>query len=81
MNQKISRRLIPLAMAGALSLVANAEIIDIKSMKYSGPFSINNPVMVDSVDVNSKKFDVKSLLKTPLSLSSASNGETVSGAG
>ncbi|MDE6809008.1 MAG: S9 family peptidase [Muribaculaceae bacterium] len=79
MNQKISRRLIPLAMAGALSLASQAEIINISSMKYSGPFSINNPVMVDSIDVNSKKFDTASLLKTPLALSAAGKGETVSG--
>ncbi|MCM1356347.1 MAG: prolyl oligopeptidase family serine peptidase [Staphylococcus sp.] len=73
-------RFIPLALAGVASLMATAEKIDISSMKYSGPFAINAPVMIDSVDVNSKKFDVASLLKTPLSLSAANKGTARDGA-
>ena len=64
--------------AGSLSLGASAEKIDIKSFRYSGPFTVNPPVMVDSLDVNSKKFDPSTLLKTPLSIAQAEKGEPFS---
>lgn len=73
-------RLLPaLLAAGSISLGASAEKIDIKSFRYSGPFTVNRPVMVDSLDVNSKKFDPTSLIKTPLSIAQAENERDFSG--
>lgn len=72
-------RILPLSALAFLSMNASAEKIDIESFKYQGPFSLNLPVMVDSVDVNSKKFDPSSLLATPLSLASADKGRLCDG--
>ena len=57
-------------MAGALclSLGTSAENIEVKSFRYAGPYAVQQPYMVDSVDVNSKAFSLKTMLDTPLSL-------------
>ena len=59
-----------LLLAGALcmSLWAIAENIEIKSFRYAGPYPIQKPFMIDSVDVNSKPFSVKSVLDNYVSL-------------
>ena len=59
-----------LLLAGALcmSLWAIAENIEIKSFRYTGPYPIQKPFMIDSVDVNSKPFSVKSVLDNYVSL-------------
>ena len=43
-------------LAGALcaSMLASAENIDVKSFRYAGPYVVQQPYLVDSVDVNSK---------------------------
>ena len=66
-------RALSLAGLATLWLGASAEKIDVTSFRYQGPFVVNHPVMVDSVDVNSKKFDRTSLLATPISLETAAN--------
>ena len=48
-------RALSLAGLATLWLGASAEKIDVTSFRYQGPFVVNHPVMVDSVDVNSKK--------------------------
>lgn len=53
------------------TMMANAETIDITTFRYAGPYSVQAPFRVDSVDVNSKTFAVKQLLDTPLSLEGA----------
>ena len=57
-------------LAGALcaSMLASAENIGVKSFRYAGPYAVQQPYMVDSVDVHSKAFAMKNLLETPLSL-------------
>ena len=57
-------------LAGAfwVSMLASAENIDVKSFRYAGPYQVQQPFLVDSVDVNSKAFAIKDLLDTPLSL-------------
>lgn len=57
---------------------ASADIIDVTEMNYSGPFKLNIPVMTDSVDANSKKFDISSLLETPVSLNRAFENNSIS---
>ena len=71
-------------LVGALctSLLASAENIDVKSFRYAGPYPVQQPYMVDSVDVHSKAFAMKNLLDTPLAFEqleqgTAFNGETL----
>ena len=67
------------ASALCLSLGAFAESIEVKTFRYAGPYAVQQPFMVDTVDVNSKTFTLKSLLDTPLSLESLKEGTTFSG--
>ena len=71
-------------LVGALctSLLASAENIDVKSFRYAGPYPVQQPYLVDSVDVHSKAFAMKNLLDTPLAFGqleqgTAFNGETL----
>lgn len=66
------KRQILLAGAICAALLASAENIDVKSFRYAGPYAIQQPYLVDSVDVNSKKFAMKNLLDTPLSFDNLS---------
>lgn len=68
-------------LAGALcmGLLASAENIDVKSFRYAGPFVVQQPYLVDSVDVNSKAFAMKNLLDTPLSFEQLSQSTAFEG--
>ena len=41
-----------------------AEEVTVKQFRYAGPYEIKKPFLADSLDVNSKKFTEKELLKT-----------------
>ena len=43
------------------SLVAASEV-EVSEFRYSGPYPVLQPLMIDSLDVNGKAFDTKSLL-------------------
>ncbi|MFQ9020438.1 MAG: hypothetical protein ACLR6J_01375 [Parabacteroides merdae] len=43
-----------------------AEEITVKYLRYAGPYEIKGPFIVDSLDVNSKKFTDAELLKTAI---------------
>lgn len=63
-------------LTGILSLASLslfAEKQEVKDFRYSGPYPVVKPIMVDSVDLNSSKYDLKSLL------SSSVNAENVKG--
>ena len=68
-------------LVGALcaTMLASAENIDVKSFRYAGPYAVQQPYMVDSVDVNSKAFAMKNLLDTPLSLDVLEQGTVFNG--
>ena len=68
-------------LVGALcaTMLASAENIDVKSFRYAGPYAVQQPYMVDSVDVNSKAFAMKNLLDTPLSLNVLEQGTAFNG--
>ena len=68
-------------LAGALcaSMLASAENIDVKSFRYAGPYPVQQPYMVDSVDVNSKAFAMKNLLDTPLAFEQLEQGTSFNG--
>ena len=50
-------------------LFANAESMNVKKLKYAGPYLVQKPYMVDQTDVNARPFDEKSLLDSYLSFS------------
>ena len=68
-------------LAGVLcaSMMASAENIDVKSFRYVGPYQVQQPYLVDSVDVNSNAFVMKNLLETPLALEQLGQGTTFQG--
>ena len=67
-------------LVGALcmGMLASAENIDVKSFRYAGPYVVQQPYLVDSVDVHSKAFAMKNLLDTPLSFEQLQQGTTFS---
>lgn len=52
---------------------ASAQSQKIESFRYAGPYAITQPVMIDSVTFDNKKFDAKSLLSSALNLEVAKN--------
>ncbi|MCM1312577.1 MAG: prolyl oligopeptidase family serine peptidase [Bacteroides sp.] len=63
--------------AGLLGMAAavHADTVDVVTYRYAGPYAVQSPLMVDSVDVNSRSFDAATLLDTPLSLSLVEQGQ------
>lgn len=58
-------------------MMAGAETIDITTFRHAGPYPVQAPFCVDSVDVNSKAFAAEQLLDTPLSLEAVEQAEAV----
>lgn len=54
----------------ASALTAQAGDYVVRQYKLVGPYTVNKPVMIDTVDVNGKAFSEESLLKLPLANSS-----------
>lgn len=46
-----------------------AEEVTVKQFRYAGPYEVKKPFLNDSLDVNSKKFTEKELLKTAVPFS------------
>ena len=59
--------LLILALTAGSSFV-KAEDIKVNTLKYAGPFAMQQPYSVDETDVNAKKFSAESLIDTPLPL-------------
>lgn len=55
-------------------IMASAEKVDVKTFQYAGPFEVKKPVLMDSVDVNKKAFEVKQLLDSGTDLKSLIKG-------
>ncbi len=68
----ISKRikLIPLCFLATCSLYA-AEDVKVAGYLHAGPFTVNKPIISDSLNVNGKSFETKDLLKTKLSFERA----------
>lgn len=66
-------------MAMLLSLQAGAETLEIRSFRYAGPYPVQKPFMVDSVNVKSKAFAITDLLDTRMSTAGLKSARTVSG--
>ena len=72
------KKLLLSALVILFSWGAKAENIEVNSFLYAGPYPIQKPLMLDSVDVNSKKFDDAKLLETTVSFNALEEGKTVS---
>ena len=67
-----------MAVAGVSSL-AQAKDVSVDTLRHAGPYVVRQPLMIDSTDVKSNKFDVKKLLDTPLRLELAEQGDVAVG--
>ena len=67
-----------MAVAGVSSL-AQAKDVSVDTLRHAGPYVVRQPLMIDSTDVKSNKFDVKKLLDTPLRLELAEQGDVADG--
>ncbi|MDE6066715.1 MAG: prolyl oligopeptidase family serine peptidase [Duncaniella sp.] len=67
-------KILPSLLALGISATGVAETIGVHSFKYAGPYAIQAPYMIDSVDVASHKYDVKARLATPISLDLVKKG-------
>ena len=70
-----------LLAAGALclGLTAAAETVNIRSVRYAGPYVVQQPYQVDKLDVQSKEFSVTRLLDTPLKVDVIQQGSLFTG--
>lgn len=69
-----------LAAALMASISASAETIEVKTLKYAGPYAVAQPWMADSVNIKGEAFDLKQLLDSPLSFTFLNKGKEVSAA-
>ncbi len=74
-NKLFGRKTLMCALAVTLSATLNAEEINVDSLRHVGGFAVPRPVMIDSTDVNSKKFDDTKIIDTPLRLDLIDKGE------
>lgn len=65
------------ALLSVLSL--SAETRQIEKFLYAGPYTMQMPVMIDTIDANLKGYEAKSLLESSLSLDAVKNGIEWSG--
>lgn len=72
------KRLNTLLCAMCAAAAVSAEDIDVNKFNYAGPYKVHAPYMIDSVDVKAAKYDTATLLDSPLKLSAAKGGKTVS---
>ena len=52
----------------ACASFVQAEDIKVNTLKYAGPYPMQQPFMVDETDVNAKKYSAETLIDTPLPL-------------
>ena len=62
-----------------MSLIAvKAQNVELKECKYAGPFFVRMPIMIDSLDINSKKFAQADLLNAVTDVSLVDEGVIMS---
>ena len=69
-TKRLSFLMLPLVMA-----TANASAADtvVGSVRHAGPFKLQQPIVLDSVDNNQTRFSASTLINTPLSLKLTDN--------
>lgn len=60
------KREVLFSVALCSAIAVSAGNIDVKKFKYAGPYTVQTPFMVDSVDNQAKKFDKAKFLDSPL---------------
>lgn len=82
MNKQILKTTKSGLLAAALmaSISASAETIEVKTLKYAGPYAVAQPWMADSVNIKGEAFDLKQLLDSPLSFTLLNKGKEVTAA-
>lgn len=69
------------AVIAAVSVSAMAsDTIRVERFRHAGPFPIGSPAVIDSLDVKSKRFDMKSVLDMQMNLKAAIASGTSTGA-
>lgn len=68
---------IVLSLAAASAMASDT--LRVETFRYAGAYKVQQPVMLDSTDVNAKKYDAKSLLESDVRLDLVKEGQTWSG--
>lgn len=72
------RKWITCCFAATIAAATYAEDIVVKQVRYAGPFRVDQPLFIDTVDVRSQAFKPESLLDLPLKTDLAERGKIVS---
>lgn len=72
------KKLLSLLTFTGLALTASASTIDVTTLRTAGPFKVQQPLLIDSLNAAQKKYSADALLDTPLSLDMAKSANTVS---
>lgn len=75
----MNTRLFSVFLATVATITASGARTDVGTLRYAGPFVMSRPAMIDSIDLNSKKFTASSQLSVPMSLSAPATSEFKSG--
>lgn len=62
------KKLILFIFAAASIIAADAQEVKIKSFRHAGPFGLQSPVLIDSTNYSSQKYDTLSLLNANINL-------------
>jgi len=73
------KNLLAFGMASLLAATASADIMKVDSFDYYGPFPVQAPLMIDSVDVKGKKFLNDKISTAPASLRLTAKGTKTNG--
>ena len=73
------KRILFIIMASVIGFPVLADSLAVSEFRHVGPLPVVQPFLLDSTDVNSQKYDCKSLIGTSVSLSVVRNGENWSG--
>ena len=71
------KRTILLASTVIAAAAVHADDVEVKKLTYAGPFAVHKPIMIDSTDVNSKKFSKSSFLNAAIDFKALANGRTI----
>ena len=62
------KKLILFIFAAATIIAADAQEVKIKNFRHAGPFGLQSPVLIDSINYSSQKYDTLSLLNANINL-------------
>ena len=68
--------LLSLLLSASLATFATGDSISVKQAKIAGPFSLKQPIIIDSISAGQAKYSEEKLFETPLSANAADNMPT-----